>query len=950
MKPAHLLAPALLCAAVFPTVAFAASAKIPLAGWMVTSETAQSDPTYLNAFDATALLDEQALAGDPRDGVGGAPVRHWFPGWGAERFPASAVIDLRAEYDLTEIYLRDTSGGGGVTVSAGLPFAWTVLFTDAMGNYNVWNRHNVALRARYLRVTLTTPGVQPEEVVVYGTIAPGQSPLPEPPAVAHPRPAIDELIGTNAFIDDPLGRIEQAGHVREYHTWAWDEGNGDAAYPGFPANQNAWAPSWVGGWDFDQYYRNLARLGLAASPAMQKTPAWLRGSGTHDEMKPIPLAAGVATRDSLAPASYAEHADHLFQFAARYGALPVADAALKLRAGQPRVSGLGTLRYFENWNEPDKWWEGAESYFRPFELAAMSSADADGHLGTMGATLGVHAADPSARLVMGGLTKLEREYLKGLKLWFDFRRGGDFPFAAVNFHHYCNDAGGQGGGSVTTGISPEADGLRARAAALRDYRDRYLPGVKFWLSEFGWDRDPGSDQRAPALAGQTAEEIQARWLVRAWLEVAAGGVDRGFQFMLRDVTPAGDPNVGGRFNTSGLVGPKGSWAAFRAWYYTATLRQRLRGLHWHDELAPGDPLLRAYRFADEGGRVRALAVWSATDTGCAVPAFALPLPAGSTRATRIDFSPGSIAGAATELPIVGGNVSIDVGERPCLILLEGRNARARLPDRRLTLTAAQVTNEAAAGNPALLVDEQATAGDPDMGGGGAPTTNWSAGFSAASYPARARLDLGLRRHVTKIYLHDFSSAGAFDLETGAPGQWTFLSRDNLARYAAWSGHVFNDRTRHVRFTMQASSSNVAEVAVYARQYGGYGDWAERAFPGAEDFAGGEASPAADIDGDGASNLLEYVLGGDPRVAESDLAPVVAVSGSNLTLTYVRDLWLADVAWQVEWSTDLATWSTAGVSEATELVTADFSRRRAEVAIAGRAKLFLRLKATLTAAP
>lgn len=34
----------------------------------------------------------------------------------------------------------------------------------------------------------------------------------------------DEFVGSNAFVDDPIGRIHVVGCVREYHTWAWDEG------------------------------------------------------------------------------------------------------------------------------------------------------------------------------------------------------------------------------------------------------------------------------------------------------------------------------------------------------------------------------------------------------------------------------------------------------------------------------------------------------------------------------------------------------------------------------------------------------------------------------------------------------------------------------------------------------------------------------------------------------
>ncbi|MBK8478724.1 MAG: hypothetical protein IPL39_21310 [Opitutaceae bacterium] len=314
------------------------------------------------------------------------------------------------------------------------------------------------------------------------------------------------------------------------------------------------------------------------------------------------------------------------------------------------------------------------------------------------------------------------------------------------------------------------------------------------------------------------------------------------------------------------------------------------------------------------------------------------------------LTPGSLGGVPDELPTAGSQVLLNVDEKPTLVLLEGRNARTRLRDRRLTLTAAQVVRESGNGDPAAWVDEQALVGDPDMGKGGKPLNAWTPGSAVSNYPAVARLDLGLPRRVTKVYLHDLNAAGPFTIETGAPGAWRYLAEDKLTSYAAWKPHVVAESARQVRLTMGSYGANVAEVAVYARDYSGYGDWAERAFPGTEDFLAGAAAPGADPDGDGVGNLLEYALGGDARVGESGLLPVVSAAGPKVTLTYVRDLWLRDVTWAVEWSTDLVNWSGAGVGEVVELATPDCERRRAEVAVEGRSRLYLRLKVGLTAAP
>src|SRR5690606_11360253 len=98
------------------------------------------------------LVDEQALAGDPANGAGGAPATNWHPGFGNTPYPCSAYIDLGQVYDLTEIYLYDTSGIADMTISAGNPGNWTPLFTDDLHQYLMWSGHNVNVQTRYVHV------------------------------------------------------------------------------------------------------------------------------------------------------------------------------------------------------------------------------------------------------------------------------------------------------------------------------------------------------------------------------------------------------------------------------------------------------------------------------------------------------------------------------------------------------------------------------------------------------------------------------------------------------------------------------------------------------------------------------------------------------------------------------------------------------------------------------
>ena len=74
------------------------------------------------------------------------------------------------------------------------------------------------------------------------------------------------------------------------------------------------------------------------------------------------------------------------------------------------------------------------------------------------------------------------------------------------------------------------------------------------------------------------------------------------------------------------------------------------------------------------------------------------------------------------------------------------------------------------------------------------------------------------------------------------------------------------------------------------------------------------SPEDDPDGDGIKNILEYVLGGDPRKSSTEFLPKATIEGTDLVLTYKRsDASETDTIQAGQWSTDLETWSEADVT-------------------------------------
>ncbi len=610
--------------------------------------------------DASLLFDEQELSGDPRTKPTGKPKNTWTIGYEGKDlyYPLSAIVDLGATYQLSDICVYDTNGSGELLIESGTPKSWQPLVNDPLKGYEKWNRHPVAVKTRYLHVIIAGPDVLTPELVVYGR-AVANVETPKTPAVKvqpYQRPTMDQFIGTNAFIDDPLDKMSVAGYIREYHNWSWNAGDGDAKSPAYPNNVLAFAPANGGGgaWNFDEYYAKLKKAGIMVCPSLKSSVKWLTKSDGDKPADP--------TKDAATPEAYAAHADYMFQYAARYGNRKVADSALKLAPNQPRLSGLGLLNYFENANEPDQWWKGRSGYSTPYELAAQCSADYDGHRKSMGATFGVKNADPNAKLVLGGLAGLNLEYLKAMKAWADWHRDGDFPADVINVHTYSNDIGGQG--QSKAGISPDADKLKEKLKEIADYRDRYLPGRELWLTEFGYDTNPASPQRAAAIGSTPSEEVQADWIVRSYFAIAAAGLDRAAQYMMRDVNPADAT----QYSSSGLVTEKGAWKPKPSWYYTYTLKNRLAGMRFDGEIASGNPKVLIYKFKSDNGN-GAYAVWCPTSENATVKDFVLPI-AGAKTATLITLQNGETSGVATSLSSTAGKVTINVSEKPLLVLVE----------------------------------------------------------------------------------------------------------------------------------------------------------------------------------------------------------------------------------------------------------------------------------------
>jgi len=525
----------------------------------------------------------------------------WFPGWNPLHYPAVIIVDVEKVYNLSKIRLFDGSGKPKLrfwaTPAEAQPYQ--LLIEAQLDAYQQWTTLEVSAQARFIKIELSD--IQGDKVV--GEIefyaediiksGSGQTVTPPPVIPLQPRTGAALKLGSNGFHWVPAKLLEPFVLYREYQCWDWMEAE---------RGVNRFEPTDGASGNYDTHYQLLKSLGIRPVACVNQTPDWLlegypKKNGRKD-FKPVPWG-----ESTLEPRAYRFFARFLFQLAARYGRAKIEAKVLTINAksrwtgdGPNRShSGLDLLEFIEVWNEPDKWWSDPEAYFSPQEYAAMLSAGYDGHEGRLGVGHGIKTADPSMKVVMGGLSNFNVDYLKQMKAWFvTHRKDRAFPADVINFHHYSNKNQALKP-NFEEGIAPEADNLQMKLRELVQYTRRELPGKAFWFSEFGYDTRQNSPQRAVPYTQHDIETVQGMWIVRSYLEAIAAGVDAAFVYNIIDE----DNEHNGLFQSSGLAySAKAGFGKKKSWQMVRELAETLNGATLIANQSAGQ--LRMYVFEKEG--------------------------------------------------------------------------------------------------------------------------------------------------------------------------------------------------------------------------------------------------------------------------------------------------------------------------------------------------------------
>ncbi|MEO6148940.1 MAG: T9SS type A sorting domain-containing protein, partial [Mucilaginibacter sp.] len=323
--------------------------------------------------------------------------------------------------------------------------------------------------------------------------------------------------------------------------------------------------------------------------------------------------------------------------------------------------GLGYVKYIECDNERDKWWKGRKGYQTAYEYAANLSAFYDGHKNTMGPGVGVKNADPTMKIVMGGLASANTEYLLGMIEWCKLNRGYkadgtiNLCWDVINYHWYAHDAQMIPNAVPTRGIAPELGKTFQKAKDFISVANKYAGGMPVWVTEVGYDANPNSPMRAIPIGTKSILKTQADWILRSSFLYARAGVERIFFYQ------AYDDNFDNpiQYGSSGLLNQDRTRKPAADYIYQA---YTVLGNYKYKSTLNYDPIVDRYELNGESAYV----MYIPDEVGRA-QLYTLDLP-GADSATVYNFVVGSKFMRTNKLKVKNGKFAITLNETPVFVI------------------------------------------------------------------------------------------------------------------------------------------------------------------------------------------------------------------------------------------------------------------------------------------
>ena len=182
--------------------------------------------------------------------------------------------------------------------------------------------------------------------------------------------------------------------------------------------------------------------------------------------------------------------------------------------------------------------------------------------------------------------------------------------------------------------------------------------------------------------------------------------------------------------------------------------------------------------------------------------------------------------------------------------------------------------------------------------GGAGIGTLTVGSAALTGTYQCQLDVASGDQVVVTGALTVSPGAAIAVSTlGTPAAASYL----IATYGSLGGGAPTVTGIPGGYVLDTATTGQIKLVKSA----GYDTWAD-SWTGP---ALSDKTPGGDPDGDGISNVMEYVIGGDPRVSSTSYLPGEAIVGTDLVLSYERsDASEADTTQTGQWSVNLTDWT------------------------------------------
>lgn len=430
--------------------------------------------------------------------------------------------------------------------------------------------------------------------------------------------------------------------MREYHSWAHYEA-ADNYYKWDNITTQPQGYTWP---DHNKFMDQCRALGINVLIDVLNKPSWA-GSDR----------GAYSTGDGSKATDYLDRLEFVGQLVARYGSRKIDPSKLETA---DKVTGLNYIKYYEDDNEPDYWWETprwpAEKY------AVYCNAVHDGY-GVEPSDeyplLGIKSVDSSAVHVLAGMSG-DLEYLQKILN----NSNGRIPFDVLNIHTYCTDH--------INGYSPENEnyGLEKKLEKFMDWRQRTLPEVPVWITEFGWDTYILNNFHSYVYAPPPQ---QANYILRSYFILLKMGFEKAFLFMDKD--PNSKSTV--QYSSSGILTDQGAGLQKKpSYYYLATLQHVLGEAVFNRVVSFREPVenneVYCFEFLN-GNTEKIYALWtrrsgSKTDSGLTMH-YSFDLGYQPEYGYIIHPKDKDLDGEKNTLEITGNNILLNLSETPQFLVV-----------------------------------------------------------------------------------------------------------------------------------------------------------------------------------------------------------------------------------------------------------------------------------------